>query len=289
MEYPICDVCVDAMKPGSKNRRRNTNLLIRAQKEENDPRAGDTINIMIDCGKHFWHSALEWFPKYQIRFIHGILITHRHVDACYGIDDLRDWTKQVPGNERLPIYLREDDLNYLGQAFDYLVDTSKASRGGGIATLEWNTIQPEDKDLSVEGLEIFPFEVTHGSLQCLGFKFGSTVYISDVSKIEDRVRDLIRNYGEPIELLILDLLEPGPPSHVSHYTLKEMLQEIRLLKPKRTLLIGMSHEIDHEQMNKQLAEYKEKENIDVQLAYDGMVVKVPRIPRRSSTTATRRS
>ena len=52
---------------------------------------------MIDCGKFFYQRSLDLFPKLKLRFIDAILITHSHNDACYGIDDLRDWTKNMPG------------------------------------------------------------------------------------------------------------------------------------------------------------------------------------------------
>lgn len=64
--------------------------------------------IVIDAGKNFQAAALEWFPKYQLRRIDALLITHAHADGkhkCFlwyvyasllnsikamnGLDDLR--------------------------------------------------------------------------------------------------------------------------------------------------------------------------------------------------------
>ncbi len=78
---------------------------------------------MIDCGKFFFHSAIEWFPKYQIERIDSILLTHDHLDACGGLDDLRDFTHHL--QETIPIYLRQRDLDVLSQTQYYLVNTSK--------------------------------------------------------------------------------------------------------------------------------------------------------------------
>lgn len=36
---------------------------------------------MIDVGKSFLHSAVQWFPKYGLRRIDAVLITHAHADG----------------------------------------------------------------------------------------------------------------------------------------------------------------------------------------------------------------
>jgi phosphoribosyl 1,2-cyclic phosphodiesterase len=37
--------------------------------------------IVIDVGKNFYAAALEWFPKYGLRRIDAVLITHAHADG----------------------------------------------------------------------------------------------------------------------------------------------------------------------------------------------------------------
>lgn len=37
--------------------------------------------IVIDVGKTFYASAAEWFPKYGLRRIDAVLITHAHADG----------------------------------------------------------------------------------------------------------------------------------------------------------------------------------------------------------------
>jgi phosphoribosyl 1,2-cyclic phosphodiesterase len=150
-EEAPCRVCFDAMRTDvrSPNRRRNTSMMIRWRRAPSPPAtqqdssattatatAATTAtsfkrthtNVLIDCGKFFWESALEWFPRHRVRYIDALLITHRHNDACYGLDDLRDWTKNVnaaEGNLKpLEVHLREEDLQFLAKPFDYLVDTS---------------------------------------------------------------------------------------------------------------------------------------------------------------------
>lgn len=44
--------------------------------------------ILIDTGKNFQAAAVEWFPKYGLRRIDAVLLTHGHADggrihSCY--------------------------------------------------------------------------------------------------------------------------------------------------------------------------------------------------------------
>ena len=58
----------------------------------------------------------------------------------------------------------------------------------------------------------------------------------------------------------------------SHLGLPQALDLIRELKPQRTLLVGMSCDLEHHATNRELAELRATEGIDVQLAYDGQVL-----------------
>ncbi|KAH7373069.1 hypothetical protein KP509_17G035500 [Ceratopteris richardii] len=46
------------------------------------------------------------------------------------------------------------------------------------------------------------------------------------------------------------------------------------IRPKRALLVGMTHEFDHARDNFYLQQWSLREGIDVQLAYDGQRVVV---------------
>jgi phosphoribosyl 1,2-cyclic phosphodiesterase len=42
--------------------------------------------IVIDVGKNFQAAAVEWFPKYGLRRIDAVLITHAHADGALRLD-----------------------------------------------------------------------------------------------------------------------------------------------------------------------------------------------------------
>jgi L-ascorbate metabolism protein UlaG (beta-lactamase superfamily) len=47
---------------------------------------------VIDVGKNFQAAAVEWFPKYGLRTIDAVLITHAHAD---GLSTSSDHAKTI--------------------------------------------------------------------------------------------------------------------------------------------------------------------------------------------------
>jgi phosphoribosyl 1,2-cyclic phosphodiesterase len=60
--------------------------------ESDDPSAGYR-NIIIDVGKTFRETALRWLPHYGITSLDAIVLTHHHMDAAAGLDDVRGFQK----------------------------------------------------------------------------------------------------------------------------------------------------------------------------------------------------
>ena len=257
----MCAVCTDATRPGSRNRRRNTSLLIQRQLDD-----GRFSNIVIDAGKFFYEAAMQWFPKYLVSTIDALVLTHSHADAVGGMDDLRDWTNN--SQESLPIYLRETDLQNVESLFYYLVDRDRQTGGGGVARLVFKTI--DANPFVIDGLEMIPLPVEHGrGHDTFGYRFGPVSYISDASEIPDGTARLVTGS----ELLILDALRPTR-THGTHFTVEEAVDQVRRLRPQRTLLTDATHDIDHDLVNAGLAKLKDSEGLDIQYAHDGLEVEI---------------
>ncbi|XP_042482764.1 putative hydrolase C777.06c isoform X3 [Macadamia integrifolia] len=243
-----CGVCFKATEPGNKNRRLNTSILIRHSK------ASGTRNILIDAGKFFYHSALKWFPTYGIRTIDAVVITHSHADAIGGLDDLRDWTNNV--QPHIPIFVAPRDFEVMKKTHYYLVDTSSIIPGAAVSELQFNIIHEEP--FIVHDLQI--------SSRCLVL----IIYIgSDASEIPKETYLLLKD----CEILILDALRPDRSS-ATHFGLPKALEEVRKIRPKRTLFTGMMHLMDHDKVNKYLEKLMQTEGLDVQLSYDGLRIPV---------------
>ncbi|KAI4381866.1 hypothetical protein MLD38_007893 [Melastoma candidum] len=256
-----CAVCTKAIEPGNKNRRRNTSLLIRRATSD-----GTTENILIDAGKFFYHSAMQWFPAYGIRTIDAVVITHSHADAIGGLDDLRDWTNNV--QPYIPIYVARRDFEVMKKSHYYLVDTSVIVKGAAVSELQFNLI--DEEPFMVRDFKITPIPIWHGpGYRSLGFRFGKVCYISDVSEIPKETYPLLVD----CDILILDALRPDRSS-TTHFGLPRAVEEVRKIRPKRTLFTGMMHLMDHDEINENLQKLMETEGLDVQLSYDGLRIPV---------------
>lgn len=72
-------------------------------------------------------SAIEILPKYDIRELDGVIITHGHADACYGMDDLRGWTLGGIIQPHIDVHLSPEAMEVIGRTFPFLVDASMAT------------------------------------------------------------------------------------------------------------------------------------------------------------------
>ncbi|KAJ3124558.1 hypothetical protein HK098_001058 [Nowakowskiella sp. JEL0407] len=266
----------------NKNRRRNTSAMIRYMHSD-----GRIRNILIDCGKSFYETALQWFPPYRIRLLDAIILTHGHADAMMGLDDLRQWTIGGKGaiQKSVPIYLDSSTMDVVKRSFPYLVDTNLATGSGIVTALDFKVFGSAfDKDsllpFKIEELEVTPFQVEHGVqgekkeiYYSLGFKFEDITYISDTNKIPEDSYEKIKGTN----LLVIDSLKlEKRPSHLS---VSEAIDECLKIKPQKGFLIGFTHENLHEDLEELVAHDPRLVGmgIEVRPGYDGL-----RIPWNTS-------
>ncbi|KZS93231.1 hypothetical protein SISNIDRAFT_411259 [Sistotremastrum niveocremeum HHB9708] len=156
-----CKTCLSTFEPaGKKNIRRNTGAIIR--KHRDDP-SQEPLVIAVDVGKTFLQSALEWFPKYGLRKIDAVVITHAHADAMNGLDDLRGWTLHAAIQKCIEIYVSQATFIEVNRSFPYLVSKEFASGGGDVPEFKWNIIDA-NVPFQIGSISILPFLVHHGRL-----------------------------------------------------------------------------------------------------------------------------
>lgn len=199
-----CRTSIRAMENGgnprhNKDYRNNPSLLITTS---------DNQNIIIDTGKTFRESALRWFPVLGVQSIDAIVLTHEHMDACAGLDDVRGFQKWT-GFENLitkgkgfpylqsvpmPIFASKQCLERVSQQFPWLIkkdaiigsckgkqdntttnnnkDASKPLVKRHVASFDVNVIEHYKPFMAVEGFDIVPLPIMHGEdLVSLGFAF----------------------------------------------------------------------------------------------------------------------
>ncbi|KAF5377211.1 hypothetical protein D9615_006324 [Tricholomella constricta] len=156
-----CRTCLSTLtSEGKKNIRRNTSAAFRMTAKD-----GRKVTIVIDAGKNFQASALEWFPKYGLRRIDALLITHPHADAMNGLDDLRGWTLNNAIQSHIDVYVSQDTFVEVQRSFPYLVSKEFASGGGDVPEFKWHIINDTVSfEVHDTGIQITPFTVHHGRI-----------------------------------------------------------------------------------------------------------------------------
>jgi phosphoribosyl 1,2-cyclic phosphodiesterase len=59
-------------------------------------------NVIIDVGKTFRETSLRWFPEFGITSLDAIVLTHQHMDAAAGLDDVRGFQTMSGGRYDAP-------------------------------------------------------------------------------------------------------------------------------------------------------------------------------------------
>ncbi|CAO3620041.1 unnamed protein product [Cunninghamella blakesleeana] len=265
-----CKACISSMTPeGRKNRRNNVSIAIRFRCHD-DPSDFRLRTVIIDCGKTFYESSINLFPKYGIRQIDGVILTHGHLDSMAGLDDLRSLTLGSGVQDKVDIYLMKETMDSVKDTYPFLVNSALATGGGDVATFKYHILDPLSK-FNIYGLTFEPLPVHHGiyfttkePYLFYGFQFQGVTYISDTNFIPKETMDKIKK--EKSQILVLDCLKYGS-IHPSHFGLDDALIASREINATKTLLVGFSHRMDHYELEEHLLMEKD---IKIAPAFDGL-------------------
>jgi phosphoribosyl 1,2-cyclic phosphate phosphodiesterase len=212
----------------------------------------DHDNIVIDCGPDFRQQMLtSGCPS-----LDALLFTHEHADHTAGLDDIRPFYF-TQGN--IPIYAHKRVLKGLEKRFDYIFE--KENKYPGAPSVLENEVK-EGIDFHVKNTLITPINAWHGSLQVFGFRIEKFVYLTDIKTISEAEIEKIKG----CEVLVVNALRFE--EHATHFNIKEALNFVNLVKPKKTYFTHISHNLGfHEEVQKQLPE-------NVFLAYDNLILEI---------------
>lgn len=229
-----------------RNSRRRCSLLV----ERKGP-LGRTL-ALVDTSPDLRAQLIEA----DVAHIDGVLITHEHADHTHGVDDLRPIYLAM--RRRLDLYADEPTLRALRRKFDYIFETPHGGAYPPIANARGLTT---GETIVIAGpggpIEATPFEVAHGDISALGFRFGGVAYTPDLNGVPAHSL----RWLEGLDLWIVDALRYTP--HPSHWSLAETLDWIARLQPRRAVLTNLHTDLDYETLRQRLPE-------GVEPAYDGM-------------------
>ena len=111
-----------------------------------------------------------------------------------------------------------------------------------------HTVVPNSPFCIGDDLEVTPLEVIHGKLPVIAYRFNDFAYATDLKTIPPASMDGLRE----LDVLVLDCVRIKP--HSTHLCLEEALEIIADLRPKRSYLTHLNHDILHERDSKLLPE-----------------------------------
>jgi phosphoribosyl 1,2-cyclic phosphate phosphodiesterase len=215
------------------------------------PFAALVRSILVDTSTDLRAQAL----CHDIRRVDAILFTHSHADHVMGLDEVRRFNALQ--KSAIPCYGDADTLADLTRMFGYIFAPPEAP-SGGIPRLSLFRIAGS---FSLGGVEIVPVPVLHGRRSILGYRLGTFAYLTDCSRIPDESWPLL----DGVRTLVLDALRDRP--HPTHFSVGEALEVVARLRPERTYLTHICHDLPHEATCARLPG-------GVELAYDGLVLNV---------------
>ncbi len=229
-----------------KNRRRRCSALVTRTGE------GGTTRVLIDTSPDLREQMLAA----GVPDLDAVLYTHEHADHTHGIDDLRAFF--LMKRSRVPIWADDATGRMLTTRFSYCFYAAPGSDYPPI--LQLNSLEA-GSTVTIDGaggaINALPFQVHHGTIDALGFRFGGMAYTPDIDGVPEQSISALEN----LDLWIVDGLRRT--RHPSHWSLPQTLEWIARMKPKRAVITNMHLDLDFAALERELP-------VGVKPAYDGL-------------------
>lgn len=231
-----CD-CKTCQSVDAHDKRLRTSLMLETESK----------TLLFDAGPDFRQQML----REHVYRLDAILLTHEHKDHIAGLDDVRAFNYK--SQDAIDIYSEERVLKALKKEYAYVFSEFQYP---GIPKMRLNAI--DDQSFMINGISILPLRVFHYRLPVLGFRIGNFAYITDANYIPEESKEKL--YG--VKYLVINALRKE--KHISHFSLREAIDFIREISPKKAFITHIGHQMGcHAEVSKELPP-------EITLAYDGL-------------------
>ena len=233
-----CSVCTS---DNPRNNRTRCSVAIRTEQG----------TILIDTAPDMRTQLL----RERIPLVHAVLYTHEHADHLFGLDDLRLFPFRL--GTPVPLFCESNVEARIRKSYDYAFSERAETHPGATPRLVFESINERDP-FKVLGVEIQPLRLSHGPyFDVLGFRIGNFAYCTDTNFIPDESLALLAG----VDTFVVDALRRKP--HPTHFSVNEACAVASQLKPRKTFLTHVCHDLEHDATNESLPE-------GIELAYDGL-------------------
>jgi phosphoribosyl 1,2-cyclic phosphate phosphodiesterase len=229
-----CDTCLSS---DEHDKRLRTSLLLET----------DTTTLVFDAGPDFRQQML----REHVSRLDAIILTHEHKDHIAGMDDVRAFNYK--SQDAIDIYSEDRVQKVIKKEYSYVFSEYQYP---GIPKMRLNSVT--DQGFSIKNIGIIPVRVFHYRLPVYGFRIGSFAYITDANYIPEESKEKL--FG--VKYLVINALRKE--KHISHFSLREAIDIIREISPKKAFITHISHQMGlHADVSKELPP-------EITLAFDGL-------------------
>ena len=208
-------------------------------------------NFLIDTSPDLRSQLL----KNKIKSIDKVFYTHLHADQTHGINDLRPFF--LLNKKKIPVFADDKTSKYLNSTFKYCFKSSF----GYPSTLELknlknkHTFKKNNKDILIESIS-----KEQRKIESMCYLINKKLaYASDISLFYKKDYKKLSK----LDYLIVDCL--WYRNHSAHFNLDQVLNLVKILLPKKTILTNMHSDLDYDQLKKRLPK-------NIVPGYDGMTI-----------------
>jgi len=231
--------CQTCLSEDYRDKRLRTSLLLEK----------DGIILLFDAGPDFRQQML----RANVKKLDSIIITHEHKDHIAGMDDVRAFNYK--SQDAIDIYAEERVQNAIRKEFSYVFAEYQYP---GIPKMKLISIP--DHGFMVKSIEVIPVRVRHYHLEIYGFRIGNFAYITDANYIPEESKEKLIG----VKYLVINALRKE--KHISHFSLREAIDFVREISPKKAFITHISHQMGrYSDVAKELPP-------GIMLAYDEMIV-----------------